>query len=219
MSFRAEVRDWLETHCPASMRTPMPDDEVLHGGHKRPVVNPESVQWLQAMAQKGWTAPMWPAEFGGGGLDTAEFRILIEEMRRISARPPLLGMGLSMIGPTLLEYGSQAQKEQHLPAIVRGDVGWCQGYSEPGAGSDLAALQTQAVDNGDHFVVNGSKIWTSGAHHSDWMFCLVRTDNQAPKQQGISFLLIDMASEGVEARPIPLIDGNRHFCQTFLMTW
>jgi alkylation response protein AidB-like acyl-CoA dehydrogenase len=193
----------------------MPDEEVLHGGHQRKIVNPDSLVWLQAMAQRGWTAPMWPAEFGGGGLSEQEFVVLLEEMRRINARAPLSGMGLSMLGPTLLEYGTQAQKAQHIPPIVRGDTSWCQGYSEPNAGSDLAGLQTRAVDHGDHFVVDGSKIWTSGANFADWMFCLARTDPAAPKQKGISFLLIDMRSPGIEAKPITLIDGGSHFCQTF----
>ena len=213
--FRVEVRDWLEAHCPDEMRTEMPDDEAFHGGDKRPLPNPLTRSWFETMLDRSWTAPNWSAEYGGGGLSQSEFVVLIEEMQRINARPPLLGMGLTMIGPTLLEYGTEAQKQQHLPDIVRGKYAWCQGYSEPGAGSDLASLQTRAIDCGDHYLVNGSKIWTSGAHYADWMFCLVRTNTEVPKQAGISFLLIDMSSPGVEARPIRLIDGNSHFCETF----
>ena len=159
--------------------------------------------------------PTWPAEYGGGGLDKDQFMILVDELQRIHARPPLVGMGVSMIGPTLLEYGTEAQKLRHLPAIARGEVAWCQGYSEPGAGSDLAGLQTFAEDRGDHFVVNGSKIWTSGAHYADWIFCLVRTNRDVPKQAGISFLLFSMDSPGVSTRPIEMINGASPFCQTF----
>ena len=218
--FRLETRDWLAANCPQEMRTPMPQNEAIHGGSRETANNPVSYQWLRAMASRGWTAPHWPSEYGGGGLNQSQFQILIDEMKHLGARPPLLGMGLTMIGPTLLEYGTQAQKQKHLPAIIRGETRWCQGYSEPGAGSDLANLATRAEDRGDHYLVNGSKIWTSGAHHADWMFALVRTDpstqNKPTRQKGISFLLIDMTSAGVDAHPIRLIDGNSHFCQTFL---
>mgnify|MGYP001185946234 FL=1 len=137
-------------------------------------------------------------------------------MGRVNARPPLVGMGLSMIGPALLEYGTDAQKEAHLPKIARGDIWWCQGYSEPGSGSDLASLRTSAVEDGDDFIVNGQKIWTSGANHADWMFCLVRTDFDAPKHEGISFVLFDMTTPGVTVKPIKLISGLSPFCETFL---
>ena len=150
-----------------------------------------------------------------GGLDKDEFLVLLEELQRIKARPPLGGMGVTMIGPTLLEYGSEAQKLKHLPAIARGETAWCQGYSEPGAGSDLASLQTAAEDKGDYYLVNGSKIWTSGANHADWIFCLVRTDKNAPKHEGISFLLFSMDSPGVTTKPIELLNGHSPFCQTF----
>ncbi|NJN50874.1 MAG: acyl-CoA dehydrogenase [Gammaproteobacteria bacterium] len=212
---RAEIRAWLEANCPPAMRTPMPDNEGIHGGRRRPVVNADAVIWLERAAAKGWTVPHWPTEYGGAGMSQSEMRVLIEEMRRIRARPPLLGMGVSMIGPTLLEYGTAAQKLTFLPPIARGETLWCQGYSEPGAGSDLASLSTRADDHGDHFLINGSKIWTSGAHHADWIFCLVRTDPHAPKQKGISFILIDMTSPGITVKPITLIDGNSHFCQVF----
>lgn len=218
-SFRNKTRDWLSANCPPEMQTPMPQNEAIHGGRREVADNPVAYVWLATMASRGWTAPLWPKEYGGGGLSHLEFQTLLEEMRKINARPPLLGMGLSMIGPTLLEYGNEDQKQTHLPPIIRGETRWCQGYSEPGAGSDLANLATRAEDKGDHYLVNGAKIWTSGAHHADWMFCLVRTDpttqNKSTKQKGISFLLIDMASPGIDARPIQLIDGNSHFCETF----
>lgn len=213
--FRLETRQWLAQHCPASMRTPMPESEIMDGGTKRPCPNPDSYVWLRTMAAKGWTAPMWPRQYGGGGLNKDEYLVLIDELLRINARPPLQGMGLSMIGPTLLEFGTEEQKLRHLPRIVRGEVWWCQGYSEPGAGSDLASLQTRADDQGDHFVVNGSKIWTSSAQFADWIFCLVRTNREAPKHEGISFLLFSMDSPGVSVKPIRLINGASPFCQTF----
>jgi alkylation response protein AidB-like acyl-CoA dehydrogenase len=141
--------------------------------------------------------------------------VLLEELQRIKARPPLGGMGVSMIGPTLLEYGTEEQKLRHLPPIARGELAWCQGYSEPGAGSDLASLQTRAEDKGDYYLINGSKIWTSGANYADWIFCLVRTNRDVPKHNGISFLLFSMDSPGVSTKPIVLINGHSPFCQTF----
>ena len=166
------------------------------------------------MLDKGWTAPGWPKEYGGGGLLPEEEHILQEEMRSIGARPPLVGLGLWMLGPTLLEFANEAQKKFHLPKIVQGTSRWCQGYSEPGAGSDLASLRTRAEDKGDHFLVNGQKIWTSHATLSDWMFALVRTDT-SQKHGGISFLLIPTNLPGVEVRPIKLISGASIFCETF----
>ena len=213
--FRTETRDWLEENCPASMRTRMVAGEDVGGGRKRKSTNPDAYAWLERMAGKGWTAPTWPKEYGGGGLPKDEFLILLEELQRIKARPPLGGMGITMIGPTLLEYGTEDQKKRHLPSIINGDIAWCQGYSEPGAGSDLASLQTKAESQGDHYLVNGSKIWTSGAMHADWIFCLVRTDTQVPKHEGISFLLFSMDSPGVSVKPIELLNGHSPFCQTF----
>ena len=213
--FRAEVRSWLEANCPPSMRTPTPEDEVVWGGRRERFTNPESKIWLERMAAKGWTAPRWPTAYGGGGLSFQEERLLQEEMQRIRARTPLNSFGLWMLGPALLEFASEAQKQEHLPKIVRGEIRWCQGYSEPGYGSDLAALQTKAEDQGDCYLVNGSKIWTSYADEADWIFCLVRTDSKAPKHQGISFLLFDMDSPGVTTSPIELISGASPFCQTF----
>ncbi|MDP4911551.1 MAG: acyl-CoA dehydrogenase family protein [Pseudomonadales bacterium] len=213
--FREETRAWLDAHCPPSMRTPMPADEHPGGGRRATYKNPETRQWLTVMAERGFTAPTWPKEFGGAGLNVEENRIFREEMARINARQPLLGMGLSMIGPALLEYGTDAQKAEHLPKIVSGDIWWCQGYSEPNAGSDLASLQTKAVVDGDDYIINGQKIWTSGADHADWIYCLVRTDFEAPKHNGITFLLFDMASSGVSVKPIKLISGMSPFCETF----
>jgi alkylation response protein AidB-like acyl-CoA dehydrogenase len=166
------------------------------------------------MAQKGWGAPTWPATYGGGGRTPIQARVLAEEMSAIGATNPIVGMGTSMFGPTLLEYGTEDQKQRHIPPIVHGELRWCQGYSEPGAGSDLAALQTKCEDAGDHWLVNGQKIWTSGAQFADWCFCLVRTDT-AKKHEGISFVLIDMHQAGVETRPIKLIAGSSPFCETF----
>jgi len=212
--FRSAVRTWLEKNCPPSMRTPGGPEEVVRGGSQATFVNPESQVWLQRMAAKGWTVPQWPQIYGGGGLSAAEADVLASEMARINARSPLQSLDTIMLGPLLLECGSEAQKQRFLPPIARGETLWCQGYSEPGAGSDLASLSTRATDAGDHFLVNGAKIWTSYAHYADWMFCLVRTDNQAPKHQGISFLLLDMASPGISASPIALISGHSPFCET-----
>jgi len=214
-TFRKEVRSWLEANCPPSMRTPMPEHETVWGGRRERFVNPDSKIWLERMAERGWTAPTWPKEYGGGGLTPEEDRVLQQELRRVNARPALQSFGLWMLGPVLLEFANEEQKREHLPKIVRGEIRWCQGYSEPGAGSDLAGLRTRAEDKGDYYLVNGSKIWTSYADQADWIFCLVRTDPDAPKHQGISFLLFDMESEGVSVSPIRLISGASPFCQTF----
>ena len=216
MSFREEARGWLEENCPPSIRRPPGPNESTGGGRRATYPNPEAKLWLERMAERGWTAPMWPKEYGGGGLGREQATILGEELRRIKARPAHTGMGLSMIGPALLEFGTEEQKQEHLPKIVRGEIWWCQGYSEPGSGSDLASLKTRAVDDGDDFIVNGSKIWTSGANFADWMFCLVRTDPDKPKHEGISFVLFDMETPGVTVKPIKLISGASPFCETFL---
>ena len=214
MSFREEVRDWLDDNCPPSMRDGKGGS--TGGGRRATYPNQDLKVWLDRMAERGWTAPMWPADYGGGGLDRDQNNVLNEEMRRIGANYPHSGMGLSMIGPALLEFGTEEQKQEHLPKIIRGDIWWCQGYSEPGSGSDLASLQTKAVEDGDDYVINGSKIWTSGANFADWMFCLVRTDPNASKHEGISFILFDMTTPGVSVKPIKLISGMSPFCQTFL---
>jgi alkylation response protein AidB-like acyl-CoA dehydrogenase len=214
-TFRAEVRDWLEVNCPPSMRRDMGgEEEAIWGGRNFTFQNPEAKLWLERMGARGWTAPTWPKDYGGGGLSREEAKVLEREMARIKARPALLSFGIWMLGPVLLEYGNEEQKREHLPKIVRGEIRWCQGYSEPGAGSDLAGLRTQCIDQGDHYLINGSKIWTSYANYADWIFCLVRTDN-AKKHEGISFVLFDMNSPGVETRPIKLISGNSPFCETF----
>ncbi len=213
-TFRAETRDWLEANCPASMRTPMGEDEVVWGGRKAAYANPDSKLWLDRMGAKGWTTPTWPKAYGGGGLSKEEAKVLQQELRRIGARPPLFSFGIWMLGPVLLEYATEEQKQRYIPPIVRGEIRWCQGYSEPGAGSDLAGLQTRAVEDGGDYVINGQKVWTSYADQADWIFCLVRTDT-AVKHDGISFILFDMETPGVEARPIKLISGSSPFCETF----
>ena len=211
-TFREETREWLEANCPESMRNRSFHWEDAHEVYD----TDEARSWLKVMAERGWTAPMWPKAYTGGGLSREEAQVLAQEMGRIKAIPASTGMGLSMIGPTLLEVGTEEQKQRHIPKIVSGEVAWCQGYSEPGAGSDLAALQTKAIIDGDNFVINGQKIWTSGAQHADWMFALVRTDFEASKHDGISFVLLDMHQPGVTIKPISLISGSSPFCETFL---
>ena len=214
-NFRQEVRQWLDQHCPESMRNSGSDDETVWGGRNATYPNPESKAWLDAMGSKGWTCPTWPKNYGGGGLSFDENKILQSELERVNARPALTSFGISMLGPVLLEYGNEEQKLEHLPKIVRGEIRWCQGYSEPGSGSDLASLQTRAVADGDEYVINGSKVWTSYANFADWIFCLVRTDASAPKHEGISFVLFDMTSRGIRTKPIQLISGESPFCETF----
>ena len=211
-SFRESARAWLAENCPSGARGP---GEVPNGSTKIEIEDPDTRLWLERMIEKGWTVPAWPKKYGGGGLSKNEYVVLLEEMKRINARPPLSGFGTSMIGPTLLEYGTEEQKQRHIPRIARAEVEWCQGYSEPGSGSDLAILQTRAILDGDHYIINGSKIWTSGAHNADWMFILVRTDIEAPKHEGISFMLLPMDQPGIEVRPIKLISGNSTFNQVF----
>jgi alkylation response protein AidB-like acyl-CoA dehydrogenase len=209
-AFRAEARTWLEANFPASLKGKSgmayiedanPDDDDIKA-------------WTKAMGEKGWGVPTWPKAYGGGGLTPAEARILQAEMNRVGAFNPIGGMGTMMFGPTLLEYGTEEQKQTHIRAIAKQEVRWCQGFSEPGAGSDLASLQMKCEDKGDHFLVNGSKIWTSGGQWADMCFCLVRTDT-SKKHEGISFLMIDMHAPGVEVRPIGLIAGASPFCETF----
>ena len=215
-TFRAETRAWLEANCPAECRGPVENEEDrVWGGRNAVYPTPAHKIWLDRMGARGWTAPEWPAEYGGGGLSREQAKVLHSEMRRIEAQPPLASFGVWMLGPALLAFGTEAQKKHFLPEIVRGEIRWCQGYSEPGAGSDLAGLQTRAEDRGDHWIVNGQKVWTSYADKADWIFCLVRTDPEASKHLGISFVLIDMATKGVSTRPITLISGKSPFCETF----
>jgi acyl-CoA dehydrogenase len=214
-SFRADTRAWLNVNCPPQMRTAIRSEaDVCWGGRNWTFQSDAQRRWLEVMAELGWTVPDWPQDYGGGGLSAAEAQVLKEEMQRIGARPPLTSFGISMLGPALLKFGTEEQKRHYLPQIARGEIRWCQGYSEPGAGSDLAGLLTKAEDKGDHWLVNGQKVWTSYADKADWIFCLVRTSTES-KQGGISFLLFDMATPGVSTRPILLISGNSPFCETF----
>jgi alkylation response protein AidB-like acyl-CoA dehydrogenase len=208
--FRAEARDWLKENFPPALK----GRGALMVAEGLAPARPDFKTWAQAMGGRGWGTPTWPAAYGGGGLSAAQAKVLQQEMNAIGAWNPIGGMGVMMFGPTLLEYGTEAQKQLHIPPIVRGELRWCQGFSEPGAGSDLASLQTRCEDKGDHWLVNGQKVWTSGAQWADWCFCLVRTDT-SKKHEGISFLLIDMKTPGVEVRPIRLISGNSPFCETF----
>ena len=211
-AFRDEARAWLEANFPKSLAAD--PDAVMGMAMGGGVPSEDFKLWQKRIGEKGWGTPTWPKQYGGGGLSAAEARVLQQELTRIGARNPIVGMGPGMFGATLLEYGNEDQKKKHFPPITRGELRWCQGFSEPGAGSDLASLQTKAEDKGDHFLVNGQKIWTSGAQNADWCFCLVRTDN-TKKHDGISFLLIDMHSPGVEARPIKMISGASGQCETF----
>ena len=210
-SFRGEVRDWLAANFPP--RLAHTATSPFAGAVARKETADDEV-WRARMGETGWGVPDWPKAYGGGGLTPGQVKVLREEMARIGASNPIGGMGVMMLGPTLLEYGDETQKKHHLPSVARGELRWCQGFSEPGAGSDLAGLQTRAEDKGDHWLVNGQKIWTSGANLADWCFCLVRTDTTR-KHDGISFVLIDMRSPGVETRPILLINGASPFCETF----
>ena len=215
-TFRAETRAWLEANCPAEVRGPLDNEEDRVWGGRNPTFKtPAHKLWMERMGAKGWTAPEWPVEYGGGGLSREEAKVLASELRRIDAQMALSSFGIWMLGPALLQFGTEEQKKKFLPPIVRGEIRWCQGYSEPGAGSDLANVQTRAVDHGDHWIVNGQKIWTSYADKADWIFCLVRTDPEAPKHLGISFVLFDMATPGVTTKPITLISGKSPFCETF----
>ena len=210
-TFRADTRAWLEAQCPAEMRAPIRSEaDICWGGRHWTFQSDAQRRWFEAMAERGWTVPDWPKEYGGGGLSVDEARVLKQEMAHLGARAPLTSFGISMLGPALLQFGTEEQKRHYLPQIARGEIRWCQGYSEPGAGSDLAGLQTKAEDNGDHWLVNGQKVWTSYADKADWIFCLVRTSAES-KQGGISFLLFDMQTPGVSTKPILLISGSSPF--------
>ena len=215
-AFRNDVRDWLDANCPKEMRDGAGGEEnICWGGRNWKFRSDAQKLWLERMAQKGWTVPAWPKEYGGGGLEKEEVKVLKAEMRKMKMRSPLESFGIWMLGPALLKYGTHEQKAKFLPPIARGEIRWCQGYSEPNAGSDLASLQCKCEDKGDHWLVNGQKIWTSYADESDWIFALVRTDPKAAKHDGISFILIDMATKGVSTKPIKLISGKSPFCETF----
>ncbi len=215
-AFRAELRAWLEENCPQEMRDGLrTEDGICWGGKTWTFTSDAQKLWLKRCAAKGYTVPTWPVEYGGAGLSREQEKIFHQEMQRLNARLPLQSFGIWMLGPALLHFGTHEQKLHYLPPIARGEIRWCQGYSEPGAGSDLANVQTKGEDMGDHWLINGQKIWTSYADKADWIFALVRTDRDAPKHRGISFLLCDMAQEGVETRPIKMISGISPFCETF----
>jgi alkylation response protein AidB-like acyl-CoA dehydrogenase len=215
-AFRLEVRDWVKANYPPELKDPaVGRTEAMWGGRAFAGSDDPQIVWMKRVAERGWTAPAWPKQYGGGGLSPDQARIVEQELNRGGNRPPLVSFGIWMLGPVLLEFADEAQKSEHIPRIVRGEIRWCQGYSEPGAGSDLASLQTRCEDKGDHWLINGQKIWTSYANLADWCFCLVRTDPNAKKHEGISFVLIDMATPGVETRPIQLISGESPFCETF----
>ena len=212
--FRLETRGWIEENYPDALKKPFAAAELTAGGSKATYFHPDARLWLDRMGEKGWTCPEWPSEYGGAGLNEAESTILQEELTRQKCRPALMGMGRFMLGPTLLQYGTEEQKAEHLPKIARGEVRWCQGYSEPNAGSDLASLQMRAEDKGGHYLVTGNKMWTSDAINADWMFCLVRTDFETNKHAGISLVLFDTSDPAVTISPIELISGYSVFYET-----
>ena len=214
-SFRRDARAWLEANCPAQMRQPVVgENDACWGGRRFKFQSEAQRTWMQCMGERGWTVPTWPKVYGGGGLSKEEAAVLNAEMRALGCRAPLASFGIWMLGPALLAHGTEEQKLEHLPKIARGEIRWCQGYSEPNAGSDLAALATKAEVHDDHLLINGQKIWTSYADEADWIFCLVRT-SVARKHTGISFVLFDMETPGVSTRPIVLISGKSPFCETF----
>ncbi|MCB9928810.1 MAG: acyl-CoA dehydrogenase family protein [Alphaproteobacteria bacterium] len=213
-AFRSDARDWLAANFPPALK----DKSYRALADKDPALAADLEVWRSRLAGKGWGAPTWPAEYGGAGLGHPQAKVIQEEMEAIGAFnpiPTLAGMGVTMVGPTMLEYGTDDQKARHLRGMASGEVRWCLGLSEPNAGSDLASLGTKAEDKGDHFVVNGQKIWTSGADISQWCGALVRTDPAKPKRDGISFVLLPMDQPGVRTRPIPLISGASPFCETY----
>ena len=218
-TFKQEVAQWLEQNCPASMRRPIVAEEMVWGSSKLQFQNEDQKLWFERMRDRGWFAPGWPREYGGGGLSPKEARVLETEMARLGCRQPQYNLGVWMLGPVLVEVGTHEQKLEHLLPMMRGEQRWCQGFSEPNAGSDLASLKTSARrvtdEQGEAYIVNGGKIWTSDGDKGDWMYALVRTDSSAKKQDGISFLLIDMKSPGVTVKPIELISGKSSFCQVF----
>ncbi|HEX6240557.1 MAG TPA: acyl-CoA dehydrogenase family protein, partial [Polyangiales bacterium] len=190
--FRSQLRTFLENELPQQLKDLPPIQSEYWGGRKPELPHPSCSRYCEIMAARGLTAPTWPKEYGGGGLSNAEAKVLVEELKRLRLPPPLVGFGLTMIGPTILQFGTPEQKAEHLPQIVQGKIRWAQGYSEPNAGSDLASLATSARIEGDELVLNGQKIWTSYGEKADWMFALVRTDAGGKKQEGITFALFDL---------------------------
>lgn len=203
-NFRNEVRDFIANNLPDELRV----------GNRPDLPEEPLAVWRDALAARGWFTPEWPTEYGGGGLNHEETAALKEELRKVRA-PIESHTAVRLLGPTLLKFGTEEQKRQHLPGIAGNKVRWCQGFSEPGSGSDLASLRTRAERDGDDYVINGSKIWTSNAQRSEWIFCLVRTDPEAPKHKGISLILFEIDQPGVDVRPLKLIDGSSHFCEVF----
>ncbi|MCZ6712232.1 MAG: acyl-CoA dehydrogenase family protein, partial [Gammaproteobacteria bacterium] len=209
-TFRSATREWLEENCPPGAR----GSGQIPWGSSKIELEPDVQLWLNRMAERGWTVPTWPREYGGAELTRGEYSVLIDELKRVNARTPLTGRGVNYIGPTILELGSDDQKARWLPSIARGEGGWAMGYSEPGAGSDLASLSTRAELRGDHYLLNGRKTWTSDAMDCDYIFVLVRTDPEKPKHQGISLVLVDLSQPGVQIRPIRLLSGASPFNET-----
>ncbi|MGH7880340.1 MAG: acyl-CoA dehydrogenase family protein, partial [Candidatus Binataceae bacterium] len=208
-AFRAEFRGWLETNREYATPAREPLADEIEGDWDA------RVRWHRRLHQGGWMGIHWPREYGGRGATLLQNVIYQQELERAGAALPFTGFGISLLGPTLIHWGSEEQKRRYLPTILAGEEFWCQGYSEPNSGSDLASLQTRAIEDGDYFVVNGSKIWTSAAQHADWIFLLVRTDAEAPKHKGISYLLVDMKTPGVVVRPLVQMTGARGFNQVF----
>ncbi|HWH41983.1 MAG TPA: acyl-CoA dehydrogenase family protein [Usitatibacter sp.] len=206
LAFRDEVRTWLRANLPEDLRGKVARYESL--GRE------DLLRWHRILADKGWVAPWWPREWGGTGWDVVQ-RYIFEEECGYAGAPPLIPFGITMCAAVLLRFGTPEQQRRFLPRMYRGDDFWCQGYSEPGSGSDLASLRTRAVREGDHYVVNGQKTWTTLAHYADWIFCLVRTDSGVKAQEGISFLLIDMKTPGVTVRPLILMDGGHEVNEVF----
>ena len=214
--FRLEVSTWLEENFPKSLNGKA--SELSLGKNVSGKLVADSDTWRKNLAAQGWGTPTWPLEYGGAGLSQKHAQIINEEMDKRGAFNPipmLAGMGVTMVGPTILEYGTEAQKRRHLPRMASGEIFWCLGYSEPGAGSDLASLATKAEDKGDHWLINGQKVWTSGADIAQWCGALVRTDPKAKKRSGISFVMFPMDQPGVRTRPVKLISGDSPFCEMF----
>src|SRR5580704_981581 len=210
-AFRMEFREWLNANKQFAPNT----GETAGGMAEGRGAFEQQQAWAKKMAEGRWLAPSWPEKYGGRGAGILQNIVYGEELSRAGVAAPMIGMGISLFGPTLLHWGTEEQKQRFIPPIMKAEEIWCQGYSEPGSGSDLASLQTRAVEDGDYFVVNGQKVWTSIAQHADWIFLLVRTDPDAPKHKGISYLMVDMHSPGVTVRPLVQITGNKGFNEVF----
>ncbi len=214
-AFSKDIGHWIEANCPESMRTPMPVSEQVWASSNIQFPSKDSKKWFDAMVKRGWCTPEWPVKYGGAGLSFEEGKVLRDRLKFYGCRPAQINFGISMLGPVLLEFGTEEQKKEFLPKISRGEIWWCQGFSEPGAGSDLANISTRANLKNDEYIINGSKIWTSEANKADWMYCLVRTSKTEKKQKGISFILLDLKQPNIEIKPIKLLSGHSPFCQVF----